>query len=300
MSLDKKLKRGLQDLSPLFQQDPSPSSPQQAVSGRAMLPSVFSEVQFLAVGVPDHEGDAFLANAYLASQLVRRTPLFASLVSIAPGLHTPAAKVAHPFPSLELLHPRISRVVLSHQSLWSLTQSKSQGKPPVVTGSPEGIPQLIFLDFEPSQFRSLRRIAVLVDRLILFIDPQPDSLREAYRMTKIFWHLNPEIEFFLLFRGPAASPKQGEYFFERFSLITSRFLGVSTQWLGDLAFPEKKEARWNAAEAEIGFNPGPVLAGDGLRRPLLPEKAKFWAWFRGILRDQKMDERTHAVSWSSF
>lgn len=265
---EKKLKRGLEDLSPLFQ---TGVRPRPAV---LPTPSPSFEVSFAAVCAPDHEGDAFLANAYVASQLVRRTDASASLVSVTPGLGNGSSKNPKPSLSLEFLDPRISRVTVSHQELWSLAQKEAvpQAPPSPVWSEPF----LIFLEFEPWQFRSLARIGALLDRVVLFVSPEVESLREAYRLTKIFSGINPEVEFFLLFRGKTDPSGRGEFLFERFSLIASRFLGVSPTWLGDLAFPERAVRPWPAQEEGRGFHLDPLLKGDRLRRPLSPEKSRFW------------------------
>ncbi|MBI2166920.1 MAG: hypothetical protein HYU34_01605 [Candidatus Omnitrophica bacterium] len=282
----KKLRRGLEDLSPLFRHTEVQPVP-LAVPFRPAF-----DVQFLAVSVPDHEGDSFLANAYLASQLVRQTDLFASLVSIAPGFNGTAGKTAQdPFPSLELLNPKISRLVLSHQALWSLTQAnplRREGEAPSSETTVTN-PVIVLLDFEPAHFRSLARIAQLLDRVVLYVQPEGDSLREAYRTMKTLWNLNREIDFFLLFRDGLGSRDQGEFLFERFSLITSRFLGISTVWLGGLAFPEKKDPVWVPTDEILGFHSGAILSGEGLRRPLSPEKTRFWRWFQKMLQSRTLE-----------
>ncbi len=276
--VSKKLKRGLEDLSPLFQ---LPSSQVATAS-----PRVLFDVQFLTVCVPDHEGDAFLANAYLASQIVRQANLFASLVSIVPGYNSLPSKLVDPFPSLELLDSRISRLVLSHQELWTFTQNGNgrNGYQVSQERSSTLAPHLIFLEFEPTRFRSLARVALLLDRVVLFVQPQVESLREAYRLIKMFWNLNREIEFLLLFRGRLPLKGQEEFLFERFSLITSRFIGISTGWLGNLNFPEKTERPQVPMQENSGFKPASILAPEGLRRPLSPEKVRFWNEFQKILQ----------------
>lgn len=277
---ERRLKRGLEDLSPLFHSKPT-AVPMLPAAPRPTPPAF--DVQFLTVCVPDHEGDAFFANAYLASLMVRQTDLLASLVSIAPGFNKLPSESVSPLPSLELLDSRISRVVLSHQELWALTQNhltQGQGSPPPFSEThSEG--SLVFLDFEPSQFRALEELALLLDRVVLFVEPRAESLREAYRLVKIFWNLNREIEFYLLFRGQVLARAQKEFLFERFSLITSRFLGVSISWLGDVAFPEKK-ARPFLIEDNVRFNFESILAAEGLRRPLSPEKSRLWHHLRQL------------------
>ena len=273
----KRLRRGLEDLSPLFQ----PAGQPVSESHPPPLSSPF-DVQFVSVCVPEHEGDAFFANAFLASQMIHRTHLLASLVSVVPGMNAAPVKTRDGFPALELLDSRISRLSLSHQELWSFTKQSSAHLEPLHP-EPNGLaPFLIFLEFEPSQFRSLAHIALLLDRVILFLQPEVESLREGYRVMKILWNLNRDIEFLLLFRSGEDLRGKSGFFFERFSLITSRFLGISPGWLGDLAFPGKKQA---AAEADetLRFNPEPLLTAEGLKRPLSPEKQRCWKALREIL-----------------
>ena len=274
----KKLRRGLHDLSPLFQSsDPIASEP-------PLLPQTPFDVQFLSVCVPGHEGDAFLANAFLASQIVRRTNLFASLVSVVPGMNAVSSKSRDAFPALELLDSRISRLSLSHQELWGFTKNGRTEVQAPLPSLPVGLPNfLVFLEFEPSQFRSLAQIALLLDRVILFLQPDVESLREGYRVVKVLWNLNREIEFFLLFRSEEPLQAQEGFLFERFSLITSRFLGISPGWLGHLAFPGKDKEGSGGTEEALRFNPEPILAVEGLKRPLSPEKNRCWHALREIL-----------------
>ena len=278
----KKLKRGLQDISPLFQ---NPSTVlNSAIPGRAPF-----DVQFVSVCTPDHDGDAFLANAYLASQMVRRSNFFASLVSIMPGMNRIPPKTTGSFPTLESLHPRITRISLSHREVWGLTQNGAGENGESHSSVTERSSFLVFLEFEPIHFRSLARIALLLDRVIFFIDPCVESLQEAFRFMKTFWNLNRDIEFFLLFKEPDRWPAREEFLYERFCLITSRFLGITPAWLGTLAFPK---SRWenSTVEQNIRFNLESVLTGEGLHRPLSPEKNRFWHPLEGILQKRFQDE----------
>lgn len=283
---ERKLKRGLHDLSPLFGAVPSSVS-EPAIPSRVHCPPPAYNVQFLTVCVPDREGDAFLANAYIASQMVKRSSLSASLISITPGMNVLPPKTSDPFSALELLDSRISRLRLSHQELWSFTQnghSKGPFRPPAAPAGGEGEGCLVFLDFEPSQFRSLGRVGLLLDRVIFFVQPEVGSLREAYRSMKVFWHLNHELEFFLLFREEGFVQSRDEYLFEQFSLITSRFLGLSPGWLGHLALPEKNGSRAGQGEEGWRFQAEAILSAEGLHRPLSPEKSRFWQSLGEILR----------------
>lgn len=282
---EKRLKRGLHDLSPLFQRPAAPS-----VKTAPLLQPGF-EVQFLTVCVPDHEGDAFLANAYVASRIVRKAQLFASLISILPSPNGGVSRLPKHFPAVELLDTRLSRFRISHQELWGFTNRRffSQGAPPFELKDDSGS-FLIFLDFEPSQFRSLARVALLLDRVVLFVQPSVESLRESYRLIKVFSRLNHEIEFLLLFRGRPRQEDQEEFLFERFSLITSRFLGISPGWLGELALPEKGGFAGDFLPEHSGFHLAPLLSAEGLKRPLAPEKLRFWGELKRVLKQRVFPE----------
>lgn len=285
---EKKLKRGLQDISPLFQSTaPVITQNSQNISHVIASPPVLFDVQFVSVCVPDHAGDSFLANARLASEIVRRTDLSTHLVSIVPGVNALRVKSQAAFPAFEFLNPRIARLTLSHQELWSFSREG-----PMRLDSKNGIqPFLAFLEFEPAQFRSLARIAMLLDRVILYVLPDPMSLREAYRLVKNLWSYNPEIEYELLFRTKAPTQKQEEFLFERFSLIVSRFLGLCPDWLGDLPFQNKNDFPLDSSGNTMGFDPEPLLSAEGLQRPLSPEKSRFWLELQNRFRKRSFHER---------
>lgn len=274
MTVEKKLKRGLGDISPLFQ-----TSAIKKEGEQALLQPAF-DVQFLSVCVPAREKDVFPATASLASHWVRSADVFATLVRIAPGHNTFKSRSSDLFRSTELLDSRISEWVLSHQEVWSFTQNGSlpQRKPaPLPSPHPDPRSFLVFLEFEPSEFRSLSRLALLLDRLILLVEPRVESLREAYRLMKVFWNLNREIDFFLLFRERSFLSGRDEFLYEHFSLITSRFLGISPGWLGHLALSEKENGTRFLLEGSPDFYSKPILEAEGLHRPLTPEKSRFWS-----------------------
>jgi hypothetical protein len=280
---EKKLRRGLEDLSPLFQRTPAQGG---ATLAAAPVAEISFEVQFLTVCAPEGEGDSFLANAGVASRMVQSAPLISSLVSIAPGFNANPSASGGGFLSFELLDPRISKLTLSHQELWGLAPNGTNGSLP----APLSLPCLVFLSFEPDQFHSLSRIALLLDRVILLVQPRVESLREAYRLMKMFSSYSREIEFFLLFRRAGSGRDIEEFLFERFSLITSRFLGISPGWMGELPFPGRGRRVVPPPEDGFGFHAEPLLGAPGLRRPLSPEKMRLWKKLRKTLPIQSPNE----------
>ena len=143
---------------------------------------------------------------------------------------------------------------------------------------------LIFLEFESSQCRDLPRMALLLDRVIFFVPPRVESLREAYRMIKIFWNLNREIEFLLLFREERSHGRGEAYLFERFCLISSRFLGVSIGWMGHLPFPKERGEILASATAGLDLQLDPLMAPRGRDRSLSPEKSRLCSELARLLR----------------
>ena len=282
---EKKLRRGLHDVSPLFR---PPAGSLAGATEKALPPLPTNrptfDVQFLTVSVPDHEGDAFLANAFVASRILRETSLYASLVSLVPGLDALHPKAREPFPAVELLDSRISRFHLSHEELRTFIQAPAVPDTGFTEPREKIPPFLVFLEFEPSQSRSLSRAALLLDRVVLFVQPEVESLQEAYRLIKAFWALNREIEFLLLFRGGPRTEGREGFLYERFSLITSRFLGLSPVWLGELSLPEKGGFPGEFSSDSSGFRWESLPSGEGLKRPISPEKMRFWGALGKVLR----------------
>ena len=217
----KKLTRGLKDISPLFSSDfqeiPIHRSP---------------EVQVLAVSSPDHDGDSLFLNTFFASQIASQDKV-CSLLSIL-------SRSARIFPKSESNMPEPFGDHLARYSLYWDEFRDLMSTP--LSHRAKGVLQSrdIFLDFEYRHLPHFEKTISLLDKWVLLLRPDPESLTEGYKMMKVGHALNPQLEFYITLAGRAAENK-GEMIFERFSDFALKHLDVHLGWLGwlDLADPAR-------------------------------------------------------------
>ena len=203
----RRLKRGLKDISPLFDDEaPSAKSPE-------IKP--FGGVQSLSVICPGNESQ----NSYLTSRMASKMHLLGidcAVISIGDE-----KKAAVPG---GLEESRAKRFVMSLAQFESVC---GQGaKPSEKLGS-----STFFFDFNYSNPIEYKKIIPVLDKWVLFLQPQLESLSEAFKFIKASLALNRNLEYFAAYDGPDHSQKSG-ILYERFADIVSRRLGVGVSWFG--------------------------------------------------------------------
>lgn len=212
---EKKLKRGLKDISPLFKS--------VETSVKKTTPALLKqELQILNVSSPDSYGDSLFFNAFFASQLASpNRPC--SLVSL--NLPNSAESVLTQ-PRLESFGRYLNRHFLEWNTLSDiLEKSLSQEE----SGSLDG--GVLFLDFEYQNLFYAERIIPLLDKWILLLKPTLESLTEGYKMMKAGFSINKELEVFVVFEGQEDNAKSA-FIFEQFSSLAFKNFGTSLSWLG--------------------------------------------------------------------
>lgn len=102
--------------------------------------------------------------------------------------------------------------------------------------------QVIFLDFDERASLFLRSALPLLDRWIFSVPPTVDGIMEAYRMMKGTRGVAPAmLQYCLVFEGDGREREADELLFEKFSSLLSRKLGINLVWLGYVAEPEQKD-----------------------------------------------------------
>ena len=232
---ERKLKRGLKDISPLFSREREEKT--------VLVENAESGIQILNVFSPDLAGDSLFLNTYLASQVAsRERPC--SILSIHSRYlerereteERNGSACGRKSNALESLGAHLKRHTLSWDELEQVWQRPLA---PRLSAQPRA--QILFLDFEYSQAPYFERVIPLLDTWILYLEPSLESLSEAYKMIKAASTLNVHLEYFLLFAGKPAD-KKGDYLYERFSDMAARRLGVSLNWLGSLHLPRGSQA----------------------------------------------------------
>lgn len=227
MEEERKLKRGLKDLSPLFQKRAPVPKPLVEASAEPVGVAGGNQVEVLSVFSPDFSEESFFWNTYLAAQLAcERSP--ASIFSILSrfSVHRRDNRSIERRIKKEVLGPYLERFSLSMAQFdriithfRALPKTDGHG------------PHFIFLDFEYYHIPYLEKIIPVMDKWILVLPPTFEGLSEGYKMMKAVYGLNSRLEFFLIFQGYLSSKKAG-YLFERFSQLAARQLGVALHWLG--------------------------------------------------------------------
>ena len=241
---ERKLKRGLKDISPLFGQERE-------------VREVFVEgdkppFQILSVFSPTLSGDSLFLNTYLASQLASRGKP-CSILSIHSKYpervkereENGGSAVARQPTVQESLGAHLRRHTLSWETLEQVCARPIERRP-----SNQFPAQTLFLDLEYSQASHFEKVIPLLDKWILYLQPSLESLGEAYKMMKAASVLNVHLEYFLLYAGKP-SDKKGDCLYERFSEIVARRLGILLNWLGALHLPRGSQM----IRAELALDP---------------------------------------------
>ncbi len=95
--------------------------------------------------------------------------------------------------------------------------------------------QMVLFDFDERHPSHLQAVVPLLDRWIFLVPPSLDGIMEAYRMMKGTRSLAQGLlQYYLLFEGPKGQGETDSFLFEKFSTMASDRLGINLVWLGYL------------------------------------------------------------------
>ncbi|MBI3316551.1 MAG: hypothetical protein HYZ85_00910 [Candidatus Omnitrophica bacterium] len=94
----------------------------------------------------------------------------------------------------------------------------------------------ILWDFDWARPDQFEKALPRVEKVILWTDGSYESFTETFKIIKAIRPLNQWLDYYILYKGPASDPK-ASLFFEAFSELVSKRLGVSLLWLGCLTDP---------------------------------------------------------------
>ena len=222
----RKLKRGLKDVSHLFE---SPGLAQPACSPPD-ISSSNSGIQCWSLFSPDAPEESGLLNAYLASQLDSRVRSVSLVSFVSPdgasasaapkpgSFHSnPMKRLSLPWAQFETLRGQVSRRSFKHSAT-----------------------QVLLLDCDYRRMPYFEKMMPMLDKWILLLQPTLESLTESYKRIKVSQVLNNRLEYFLLSSCLPGDEKSG-LLFEQFSALVARRLGVHLIWLGNLCFSKGTE-----------------------------------------------------------
>ncbi len=191
---ERKLKRGLKDISPLFETERTPLVLEPAEEkGGLRLVSLFS---------PEREAKPLVLSQYLASQLTSQNHAASVICLRQKG------------PDFEKFR--------------EIRESFLRGLRPATEAS-----HTFFLDFDPSNLEQFREIVPMLNQWIFLVRPEMENLSECYRMMKSSAALNNRLEYFLLFDS-VSTDEQASRLFEKYGELVSRRLGIHLACLGSV------------------------------------------------------------------
>ncbi|MBU3759622.1 MAG: hypothetical protein FGM27_06800 [Candidatus Omnitrophica bacterium] len=99
--------------------------------------------------------------------------------------------------------------------------------------------QVLIFDFDEGEPEHLKRVLPLMDRWIFAVPPTVDGIIESYRMMKgTRGVVSSSLQYCLVFEGPSGDQGLEEVLFEKFSAVLSQRLGIHLVWLGSAANSE--------------------------------------------------------------
>ncbi len=246
MSPLKKLKRGLEDISPLFQEE---SEAATEISTDVVL--LFGSGSVLPLGY----------------EMIHRFPFDekeSMLLSLGHESSGSEKAVKAPF---------VTRGGAYSRSMGWSEFAGAFDKPLETRSSRQTFPRVLFVDAVLAACPNPSSLLRMADKAVFWLDGSFDSLGEAYKTMKAACSFNPQLECYLVYCGAEEDPKAA-LIFEKFSEMAARFLNVNLFWLG--AWEEtsqgdgrghlKTEIFWMRAGA-AKMTPEKIQFFDFLRRP---------------------------------
>lgn len=221
----RKLKRGLKDISPLFDDGGAPEP--------LMIETGLERFGFQLIGLfsPDRSANPLALSKYLVSQLLTRNHN-ASILSVKTAL---PAFSQDPRPAKGTASPeKCPETMIRWDKFQEICESSSRPVKPLHEMS-----HTLFLDFDYANPEQFQKIIPILDQWILLVKPEMEDLSEAYRMMKASTALNSRIEYFLLFDN-ISGDEQASRLFEKYGELVSRRLGIHLSWLGSLQLQNGK------------------------------------------------------------
>lgn len=217
----RKLKRGLKDISPLFEAS-ADSSAEVSADESGVL-------QCVGLYSPAGSSSQLFIQTLIAGQIIERGHR-ASILSLNPE-HRTLLKNTAPAHQRSNTLPRFA---LSMDQFRDICSRHAEGE------DKKSRNEVFFIDFDYAQTHHFEKVIPLLDKWIIHLKPEMDPLTEAYKMLKATLPLNGRLEYFLLLEG-SQKEQRTSLLFERFSEIVSRHAGIGLNWFGTLRLTDKLE-----------------------------------------------------------
>ncbi len=217
----RKLKRGLKDVSPLFEGEPSAASPAPAPVSTPGRPAVFNfpgfgsdllQVMSIFHPLKAHAAGSLCEALALKAQSLGKACTVITVDPLSSGVQTQRQCVKHLSLSASDFDAAFSKA--DCLKLWASEKSS-----------------VLLLDYAGTYPLQMPAALSVLDKWIFWSDSKMENLADIYRMMKAGTSWNQKMEYFFMYDGPAGDAA-GSRLYERLSEMVSRRLGASLYWLG--------------------------------------------------------------------
>lgn len=219
---ERKLKRGLKDISPLFE---GPAD--ETISGRPWPLRGLSRrvISLFCSGQDPNSSQLF--NRQLAAHLSQQGRP-STIVTVRSPYSGIKSNLCRPIEAA-VIHPPVRHLQIDWDFLEALIAAPLKEN---VFDPSDSLS--VILDFHEETLPKPEKIISLIDQWVFCVEPEMEGLSEAFRMIKASRAVSSRIEYFLIFKGNISFQK-GSFLFEGFSQMLARHLGVGVVWLGCLS-----------------------------------------------------------------
>ncbi|MDD5218862.1 MAG: hypothetical protein PHN49_10760 [Candidatus Omnitrophica bacterium] len=224
-----KLKRGLRDVSNIFEKKQTLEHPP------VPSPSAKASIQIVSIFATELPEDSLSLNMHLASQIASAEHPCTIVSLLAPEV--PSEKDQMIEKNLRVTSSclqgqsygeYLSRVAVPYAHFEKIFDHK------IEAGLPEqGASQILFFDFDSGAYPRLDQVVSMMDKWIFIVRPSLESVMACYKIIKASMRFNRDLEYYVLYQGDPKD-KKGEILFEQLSLMVSKSLGVDLYWLGSI------------------------------------------------------------------
>lgn len=253
---ERKLRRGLKDVSPLFDRGENRTADTKPKSSKLQCVSVFS---------PDFSADSLYLNSTLAFHLSNKER-HCAVISLFGHSEIESLSPKKIFRN-EFLGPQMKRLCLSWDQFETICHDHT------VSATDDEKSKVLFIDFLPSCSIYFNKIVPMLDKWILIIEPTMESMSENYRIIKASAAINPRMDYFMMYHG-APEDTRGEVLFERLSHMASQRLGVQLSWLGNIQIPKEVKPAFSMIGDQLFMRPADS-SSDSLEKRALASLAEF-------------------------
>jgi len=219
-SHERRLKRGLSDISPLFHSEESRE--EQTVQSHIQIAMPEETLEIVSVWDAENPGQSALLGNLFAGEIAND--------------HNPVTLLTLQDKAKTLILNKVEGPGSIKKATLSQNKFEEMWRFPVPAEFARGpfSCKTLVLEFDYLSIGYIEKMVALLDKWVLRLRPTMESLTETYKLIKATHQLNKDLEYYVLLEVPLDKKDQEANLFERFSAMTSKSFGISLNCAGSL------------------------------------------------------------------